>query len=839
LGQAAVETDFMAALAHHPIDARPDIETPFQQQENPVQPQENTVLSEGAEAGPAIGAGTPDQVFAPEQGLPAPPEAVAIPESQKPDFGRAVADRFAAVFAMQPVDYADTPMPRTTQTPEAPTPQRLIASVDAAQVPVPDAPKEQTAGGNPAAAGPDPARSPLPPGAAPSVPMAVVIADGADFRQISRAASGDAVLAHISPAAMDGEAWVPLAVRPVEAPPATAGVDVPRALPKAAVLTSSATDATVPRDAAQPPVAGKDLPPLSARIIAPREGSSVLRPAAGDAAAIVTPPAGGRVQETAATRQDDTALPAAHDRVVRIPPAQIQQAITKVPLTLPPDTLPRPATLSSPPMDPQLSGRQDGLQPMQKGGASKTPPPLQVTRPETGGALLPRMQTDRMAEPLPYGQTPSQPMQGLRLVEPSDLPAASSVGLSAMQGRIMALAPAQQSVTAQAEVTAPPQAPLERAMRNVAAPVAPMPLATPGASPIIEQNPRPNPDIAVYLPSPSDAPHRILGKVPQMPAPPSGASATEPKAWHFAVYQEEGSAPLMPEPQAGRLPRGNELFDRPPMPSAATSFTAIPSVPVHSAHPAPAQAGGQVAPAGSVVPVVPSPPLVADIVQAPGEPPPPASPHEGTLPRAASAPVVAIADDRQGAAASAMGAGSGTLAVPLRMDVPDTDARIVSEPPSADMALGAVGTAPSSQTGAAPPLPPAQTVAIATLPQVLASIARDGSPGVTEVALDPVELGRLQILVSGEGEALRIIIQAERPDTLDLLRRHADQLLEDLRQGGLSGATLSFGGNGADRGNPSAPPPSPDGPVRPPAVLHPSTPGAAWAAGTAALNLRL
>ena len=73
-----------------------------------------------------------------------------------------------------------------------------------------------------------------------------------------------------------------------------------------------------------------------------------------------------------------------------------------------------------------------------------------------------------------------------------------------------------------------------------------------------------------------------------------------------------------------------------------------------------------------------------------------------------------------------------------------------------------------------------------TLPQT--------EPGqeVTEIRLDPEELGRLRITLEGEGEALRVRVEVERPETLDLLRRHGDRLAETLREAGYDQADMQF-----------------------------------------------
>lgn len=92
-----------------------------------------------------------------------------------------------------------------------------------------------------------------------------------------------------------------------------------------------------------------------------------------------------------------------------------------------------------------------------------------------------------------------------------------------------------------------------------------------------------------------------------------------------------------------------------------------------------------------------------------------------------------------------------------------------------------------------------------TDPQIVTS-----APERIEIRLDPEELGRVQFILRGEGDSLRVMIAVERPETLDLMRRHADLLSQSLREAGFSGSSLSFsaeGGDTPDRGPAAAPSP--------------------------------
>ncbi|MGQ0564909.1 MAG: flagellar hook-length control protein FliK [Gemmobacter sp.] len=148
---------------------------------------------------------------------------------------------------------------------------------------------------------------------------------------------------------------------------------------------------------------------------------------------------------------------------------------------------------------------------------------------------------------------------------------------------------------------------------------------------------------------------------------------------------------------------------------------------------------------------------------------------------------------------------------------------------------------PGPQAAAALP-----TVPVAHLAPLAIAIATDPGTGALDVALSPDELGPLHLNVATEGDMLRIALTVERPETLDLLRRHADQLLADLRQAGFGHATLSFGQGGpgqnaADRGPANAPPPG-EGQM-PPAETAPPAPRSAFTRGQgtdhAPLDLRL
>ena len=120
--------------------------------------------------------------------------------------------------------------------------------------------------------------------------------------------------------------------------------------------------------------------------------------------------------------------------------------------------------------------------------------------------------------------------------------------------------------------------------------------------------------------------------------------------------------------------------------------------------------------------------------------------------------------------------------------------------------------------------------------------------GPVTVMLRPEELGTLRFEVSPREQGVHLHLSVDQPATLELLRRHSEQLLQDLRQAGFAGVTLSysegsasgeggFGGTGeqqAQRGRPAAASAA-SGPAPPVEFASHPPP----AAGAGALNLRL
>ncbi|MFN6925703.1 MAG: flagellar hook-length control protein FliK [Tabrizicola sp.] len=107
---------------------------------------------------------------------------------------------------------------------------------------------------------------------------------------------------------------------------------------------------------------------------------------------------------------------------------------------------------------------------------------------------------------------------------------------------------------------------------------------------------------------------------------------------------------------------------------------------------------------------------------------------------------------------------------------------------------------------AQPGLPaPQLPAALSSLPHLTAaiidSLARRPD-GVTEIALSPAELGQVRLTLQSDADnpaRMVVLLSFDRPETMDLFRRHADQLAEALRAAGFTDTRISFGQHGADQ----------------------------------------
>ena len=145
-----------------------------------------------------------------------------------------------------------------------------------------------------------------------------------------------------------------------------------------------------------------------------------------------------------------------------------------------------------------------------------------------------------------------------------------------------------------------------------------------------------------------------------------------------------------------------------------------------------------------------------------------------------------------------------TTSVKPRSDMalkPAPDAAAIANPPAAPLDQSTLQPALQANPASQPPIPQHQTVQTSVPPPDLAATvavqlhqhtAAAKADGV-DVLLQPEELGHVKFQIQQHGETVRILLSAERPETLDLLRRHSDLLLQEFRQSGFAQASLNFG----------------------------------------------
>ncbi|MEM8572186.1 MAG: flagellar hook-length control protein FliK [Pseudomonadota bacterium] len=79
-----------------------------------------------------------------------------------------------------------------------------------------------------------------------------------------------------------------------------------------------------------------------------------------------------------------------------------------------------------------------------------------------------------------------------------------------------------------------------------------------------------------------------------------------------------------------------------------------------------------------------------------------------------------------------------------------------------------------------------------TVAQQLSVAINTAQDGQVELRLDPPELGRVQIQMQTSEDGVRAVVIAERAETQELLRRHADMLSRHLEEAGFTSVSLDF-----------------------------------------------
>ena len=128
------------------------------------------------------------------------------------------------------------------------------------------------------------------------------------------------------------------------------------------------------------------------------------------------------------------------------------------------------------------------------------------------------------------------------------------------------------------------------------------------------------------------------------------------------------------------------------------------------------------------------------------------------------------------------------LVMPQLQDTPLEDATVIRQ------AEGQIsGTSGASAQSAAPAFAstPGAGLGHAAIQQLSVAIRRSEG-GEIEIALEPEELGKVRLTLTPHDTRVAVSVMVERPETLDLIRRHIDALTNDLRQQGYSQVAFDF-----------------------------------------------
>lgn len=319
---------------------------------------------------------------------------------------------------------------------------------------------------------------------------------------------------------------------------------------------------------------------------------------------------------------------------------------------------------------------------------------------------------------------------------------------------------------------------------------------------------------APAAPDPMDALPRLE------PAADTPALPTE-----TAAPPEPAALPFAPIPQA-TVPVGRPEPDGPMPDEGAIASTVQPSAPELSGPAAAPVAGSSAgtslantAAAPPVLPVEAQPrdrrPSAPDTAQRQGVAPPTAMPT--AMAGQAGRPIAPTAstepETRQAAPERTATSAPSPAQAPAQAPAdPVASAREMATPARAEPPL-LTGLAASLADLAAAPQPGAEPTGPRLMPTgghatggtALPTATQDPRPVLQqvtealvttrgdriEIALSPEELGRLRLVMSGPDRS-HVVIWAERPETLELVRRNADLLALQLAEAGVDSGTMEF-----------------------------------------------
>lgn len=128
---------------------------------------------------------------------------------------------------------------------------------------------------------------------------------------------------------------------------------------------------------------------------------------------------------------------------------------------------------------------------------------------------------------------------------------------------------------------------------------------------------------------------------------------------------------------------------------------------------------------------------------------------------------------------------------PLGVDTPLTAVGDIEAPAAWD-ARAATQTTTLAQTIARPETP-------GMIGRQMAEVLQRMPDRPVELALNPEELGRVRMSISAGDAGITVSVLAERPETLDLMRRHIDQLAREFQALGYANINFAFNEGQSDQ----------------------------------------
>ena len=192
------------------------------------------------------------------------------------------------------------------------------------------------------------------------------------------------------------------------------------------------------------------------------------------------------------------------------------------------------------------------------------------------------------------------------------------------------------------------------------------------------------------------------------------------------------------------------------------------------------------------------------MLPSPGAAPTDASPqiratvHDGVTPNPTGASAATVASDTPQASAALQRAAADRPGGDALVDrLANTVSDLAASEPRATRDLStetrAVSQTPQHRPGTA------QQIAVQ-----IADAMRGGGGRPVDLTLNPAELGRVRLTLSAADGTMAVQITAERGETLDLMRRHADLLAQEFRNIGYGGTAFEFARQSGGQSRPDA-----------------------------------